>query len=430
MGQFLRTMWLSTFHMKKVLSMIFKILFFLILLTGASSQLSAQWVRVSDVTEMAYSFAQSGNALYVGGDTRIFRSLDGGENWNPATPFPHDAGGVLSMTVWRNMLIAGTMVHGVFASSDHGDTWLRIGSGDPRMNITTLLVHNDTLYAGTDGSGVYAVGLQQPGVWRELNDGLFWRVSYTINTLYATPTHLLAGAGYNGHIFRREAGTETWTDLLVDERYANDLTAFAFHIHGDALLLGGNAGIYRGGMDAAEWSYVGVSALPLLDVIGFAEHGGKLYAGVQRGGDYFVAKSYDGGGSWIVTDHEFALLFGLTVHGNTLYAAREDGLWKRPVEDSQHADAPILTTAVHITGLYPQPASTVATISFSVVQPGNHTLTVVDMLGREVARISEGSVGSGTQLRSFSTADLPTGVYMLHLDASGGTHQRLFTIVR
>jgi hypothetical protein len=410
--------------------MLYKILFSLTLLSTAAMQLPAQWTRVSDVTEAVYSFTQNETALYVGGDTRVFRSLDEGGSWEASSPFPHSAEGVLAMAVWRNMLFAGTMVHGVFASDDHGDTWSRIGSADPRVTITTLLVHNDTLYAGTDGSGVYAVGLEQPGAWREVNDGLFWRVSYTVNTLFATHSHLIAGAGYNGHIFRREAGTETWTEMMVDERFPNDLTAFAFQPYGDALLLGGNAGIYIGGKDAAGWSYVGVSSLPLYDVIGFAVHGGNLFAGVQRGGDYFIAKGYDGGWTWVVTDHEFALLYGITVHGSNLYAAREDGLWRRPVEDTQHADAPRPDQSARITGVYPQPASSLASISFSIERPGNHTLIVTDVLGREVARISEGSSEAGKQLRSFNTAALPSGVYLLQLDAAGTRHQRLFSIAR
>ncbi|MCZ7557847.1 MAG: T9SS type A sorting domain-containing protein [Bacteroidia bacterium] len=410
--------------------MIYKILFSLILLFGAAIPSYAQWTRVADVREMVYSFAQAGTTLYVGGDTRVFRSLDAGDSWTACSPFPHDAEGVLAMTVWRNMLFAGTMVHGVFASSDLGDTWSRIGEGDPRMTVTALLVHNDTLYAGTDGSGIYAVGLEHPGAWRERNDGLFWWTSYTINTLFATPTHLLAGAGANGHIFRREAGTESWSELLVDERFSNDLTAYAFHTHGDALLLGGNAGIHRGAMDGAQWSYVGVSSLPLLDVIGFAEHDGKLYAAVQHGGEYFIAQSHDNGNNWNVTDHEFALLFSITTHGNMLYAAREDGLWKRPLNQPQQTDRPRTRETARIISVYPQPATSAVTVSFSIEHPGNHRLILTDLLGREIAYLSENAIATGTQLRSFNTAGLPPGSYVLRLEAAGARHQRTFTVVR
>ncbi len=409
----------------------YRFIFSLMLLFAAVTiPVTAQWTRVTEVNEMAYSFARTVTTLYVGGDYHVFRSEDGGENWTTSSSFPDDAEGVFALATWRDMLFAGTAAHGVFSSSDHGLSWQRFGSNDPRFTITTLLVFGDTLYAGTDGWGVFAVGLENPGVWREVNEGLYWRYSYSINTLYATQTHIYAGAGFNGHIFSREVGTESWTEVLVDEHIASDLTAYAFQVYGDALLLGGNAGIHRGALDGTQWSHVGVASLPFYDVIAFALHEGNLYAGVQHGGEYFIAKSFDGGGSWVVTDHEFAMLFGITEYADKLYAAREDGLHWKQVEGTQSSDPVVAPGTVRITGLYPQPASGPSTVGFSLDAPGHVAITVVDMLGRVVATVTDGRVEAGTHMRSVDATALPNGAYILRLESAGVLDARVFTVAR
>jgi photosystem II stability/assembly factor-like uncharacterized protein len=334
------------------------------------------------------------------------------------------------MAAWGQWIFAGTLAHGVFASSDRGVTWERFGTNDPRVTITSLVAHGDTLYVGTEGHGVYCVGLANPGPWQVINDGLYWSVSYTINTLYATPTHLLAGAGANGHVFRRVFGGPLWEDIMVDPPYNNSVTGYAFLAVGDALLAGTSSGIYRAPLDGSHWSKVGLKQFPGGDVNAFAVHGERIYASIPKGGEYFLAVSDDHGSNWLVTDHEFALLYGMMEYQGRLYAAREDGLYAKSLNVPQTSEPVASAGTAQITAVYPQPAAATTTVGFSVDESGPVSLTVVDMLGRVVATVSDGRVEAGMHLRAFDAGALPRGAYLLRLEAAGVRDVRLFSIAR
>jgi beta-glucanase (GH16 family) len=61
---------------------------------------------------------------------------------------------------------------------------------------------------------------------------------------------------------------------------------------------------------------------------------------------------------------------------------------------------------------YPNPSSMSATVTYSVPGPTEVRLSVFDMLGREITVLDAGYRSTGTYSTDFSTADLPSGVYV------------------
>ncbi len=78
----------------------------------------------------------------------------------------------------------------------------------------------------------------------------------------------------------------------------------------------------------------------------------------------------------------------------------------------------------------PSPTTGSATIRFSLDVAGEATLAVYDVLGREVARLVDGSMAAGTHEASFEGASLPSGLYLYRLTAGGQTLQKTLTIAR
>jgi photosystem II stability/assembly factor-like uncharacterized protein len=75
-------------------------------------------------------FAQD-EILYAGTDSGIFRSTNGGRAWREVNS-PFDFEPVLSLAISPNYtqdgtLFAGTEAHGLFCSTDEGESWLRLG---------------------------------------------------------------------------------------------------------------------------------------------------------------------------------------------------------------------------------------------------------------------------------------------------------------
>jgi photosystem II stability/assembly factor-like uncharacterized protein len=108
--------------------------------------------------------------LYAGGDAGVIKSVDGGLTWSPVGAGV--LGGVTALVVdpsnpalvYVTAYISNGILlsHGVFASRDAGATWSRLGDGLPgAVNAAQLALDplNHVLFAGTSGSGVWALAV-------------------------------------------------------------------------------------------------------------------------------------------------------------------------------------------------------------------------------------------------------------------------------
>jgi photosystem II stability/assembly factor-like uncharacterized protein len=129
----------------------------------------------------------------TGGGAGIFKSVDGGESWNPvnaglASPFVRVNAIVIDPQTPQT-LYAGVGYRsgvpgqedggvGVYKSTDGGGNWNLVNTGLPNAPVTTLAIdaqNPQTLYAGThDGYGSYGVYKSTDGgvSWFEINNGL------------------------------------------------------------------------------------------------------------------------------------------------------------------------------------------------------------------------------------------------------------------
>ena len=97
---------------------------------------------------------------------------------------------------------------------------------------------------------------------------------------------------------------------------------------------------------------------------------------------------------------------------------------------------PEVTTGVHAvpaTGEpaahFPNPFTDAVTLTYSLKQPGQARLTIVDLQGRHIATLVEGFKAAGTHRaiwdgRTSMGARAPGGIYFSRFDARGATHTR------
>jgi hypothetical protein len=78
-------------------------------------------------------------------------------------------------------------------------------------------------------------------------------------------------------------------------------------------------------------------------------------------------------------------------------------------------------TEYELEAAYPNPFNRMVMISYTLPAAGNVHLAVYDLIGREVATLTDGIKKSGQHISSWQPEQLPGGVYMLRLDTMGGS---------
>jgi hypothetical protein len=74
------------------------------------------------------------------------------------------------------------------------------------------VVREDTLFAGTDGAGVFALDLATGTTWTDFNNGLPVFTSGSVSSILLHGTTLVAPAGPNGLVYRLPGAAE-WQEI-------------------------------------------------------------------------------------------------------------------------------------------------------------------------------------------------------------------------
>lgn len=91
------------------------------------------------------------------------------------------------------------------------------------------------------------------------------------------------------------------------------------------------------------------------------------------------------------------------------------------------ADDPVVAPSSFKLSSYPNPFNAQTTITFDLPRAGDVTLTLFDVLGREVETLLDEPVAAGTHTHRFTATQLPSGVYFARLSANSitATHKLL-----
>jgi glycosidase len=97
---------------------------------------------------------------------------------------------------------------------------------------------------------------------------------------------------------------------------------------------------------------------------------------------------------------------------------------------AEEPPAPSTPAAFALEPNYPNPFSGTTTVAYTLARRGHVRLAVYDLLGREVARLTDGEVPAGRHLVPFDGRALASGVYVCRLDHGGGVLTRRMVHVR
>ncbi len=157
--------------------------------------------------------------------------------------------------------------------------------------------------------------------------------------------------------------------------------------------------------------------------IAYSPKNGALYVGTDKG----VVFSYDGGVTWfpLMNGMPLAEVMSLKIkgHGNDTLLAGTYGRGMFYIDLSNLAginSGAAASLPVSLESAHPNPiTSENATIGFSLKSAGLATLTIHDLLGRELRILEKSYFDAGRHQTSFTTNGLSSGTYFVMLTANG-----------
>jgi len=120
-----------------------------------STNNGTNWTQTSFNNQSVISLAVNRNNIFAGtyNNNGVYLSTNNGTGWaQTSLNFLR----VQSLGVTGNNVFVGTSLNGVFVSNNNGGSWTARNEGlNNALNILTLCIFNNYIYAGTYGYGVY-----------------------------------------------------------------------------------------------------------------------------------------------------------------------------------------------------------------------------------------------------------------------------------
>lgn len=405
-----------------------------IVLVVLCSMASAQWVHTNGPDGgTVYCFAISGTNIFAGTEGGVFLSTDNGTNWTPANSGIGDSHFVWSLVSNGTNLVAAA-ASGVFLSTDNGASWIEVNSPLVGHYVKALAFSGANLFAGTTGSHVF----------RSTNNGASWTHVYTfldsteldVRAFVVSGTNLFVGAGHTSLARGTQWGgvslsTDNGTSWTRADSGLTSTDVKSLAVSGTNLFAGTGTGVFLSTNRGASWAQMN-SGLADTSVTTLGVSGTNLLAGTDGG----VFLSTNNGTSWIQVNEGLTdtLVSALAVTStNLLVGTHMSGVWRRPLSEMIASIDPILNELPDKFSLdqnYPNPFNPTTTIKYDLPRASHVSLSVYDVLGREIVTLLNEEKSPGTYTIQWDATGVSSGVYFYRLRAGDFVRTRRMLILK
>jgi hypothetical protein len=391
-----------------------------ILVFSTTPNARSQWIQtVGPNNDWGTSFAVIGIDFFAGSAKGVLISTDSGLNWSVVNTGLTDTV-VFDLVAFGSELFAGTG-SGVFRSTDSGESWMTadngLPTGAPEFAITTpnaLALCGSNIFAACAGGSFFST-----------DTGTTWAALDT--TLHGGATSFqVSGANIfamNAEgIFLSTNGGTIWNSVNTN---LTDQNVQSFTLNGSMIFAVTSDSAFLSTNNGTTWTsdtcYLGT-----YDVFALAASGKNLFAGTFNKGVFY---SPDSGRSWIAVSSGFQARYVISLFVSEPYlfagaSESSDGIWRRPLSEMIGSSAVNPTPSLSNSLIsYPNPFTQSTTITLTTPASGVVELSMVNLLGEEVAHIYDGELGAGEHSFSWNASGLPIGTYFGVVRMNGLTQE-------
>ena len=399
---------------------------------------------------------QSGNRIIAGTGVGIFISTDSGESWTASNRgFPPQA--INSLGIGDSELFASNVTSGIFESSTYDTNWNPRARGINADYFESLGINgpglfailNSSIWVSTDGGTTWSerqgndnisfagecfsdnsimfVGSEQGGAFRSTDNGVTWNRAFGLNKnnfySFTDIGSLFFAAAENGVATSTDDGY-SWQ--LIDSDFVGSSVTSVASI-GSTLFASATypfGGLFRSLDSGLQWLRLDSTIFPT-EVSALFVSQNHIFA--SESDDLFM--SSDNGVSWNSTGLHLSTQ-SMATDGYTLFAGTDSGVWRRPLSDFGISSVPQTPSSASTEiQIYPNPFSQSTQITFTSQTAGYAEVSIVNMLGVEVARLFSGELGAGEHNFSWSNpTGLPDGTYECLVRMNGQVDDRSSTL--
>ncbi len=433
-----------------------------------SLDIGTSWTKVSSMQGL--SFIRSGDYLLAGTVTEgIVRSTDHGLHWISSNTGLR-AQQITSFASIGTHLFVGVSGKGIYRSDDSGTIFLPTNRGIDSQNVGQIIAADTMLFAFT--SGILFVSSNLGDSWHSTHDSVFTPAVTIGSSLIAVNTNRSLVLSSNGGVTWIERGNadpivslaSNGSELFACCGYSDcshyvvsssdsgltwNLAAgtdctylYSVASYGDYLFAGagpayasGGGGLLQWKKTDSGWTYTYPSSFPDVPIDDYATNSitsskSDIFFSTAEAIDRFggegigVFLSTDYGDTWSTFNEGLTALIvpQLFIFPPYIFAGTQSAsVWRRPLSDfgiSSVAQKPaVIQPEIQI---FPNPFPQSTEIIFTSPSAGYAEVSIVNMLGVEVAQLFSGELSAGEHNFTWDAAKMaaPRGMYecVLHMN--------------